>query len=256
MRNSRFLIAVPCLVSSLIMPVGLSQTPAARMPPDYRGVNTLVGGVFVTPVPNAPFSATVDIVSKETLPDGSTNIRTTVSYIARDSAGRIYNERRRLVPTTFKGDPALLSFLIYDPNTHLSTFITPYTHIAHQRVLQQRQPQVQAANMQPDLLGPHAGGQLTKEEDLGEETVGNTPLRGIRKTWTVPATLSGTGKDVAIVDEYWYSPDLSVYLIVKHEDPRTGEQIVAVKDIDRSEPEASRFAIPSGYKVVDETPVP
>ncbi len=68
--------------------------------------------------------------------------------------------------------------------------------------------------------------------------------------------MSSTGHDVVIVDEYWYSPDLSIYMIIKHNDPRTGEQIVAVSGVDRHEPNASVFAIPSTYKIVDETPPP
>jgi hypothetical protein len=47
-----------------------------------------------------------------------------------------------------------------------------------------------------------------------------------------------------------------VYLIVKHDDPRTGEQIVAVTHIDRHEPPRERFEVPAGYKIVDETPPP
>ena len=58
---------------------------SVRMPPDYGGVNVRVAGVFVTPVANAPFSATVDIVSKQKLPDGSFNIRTSIAHIARDA---------------------------------------------------------------------------------------------------------------------------------------------------------------------------
>src|SRR6201993_815922 len=56
-----------------------------------------------------------------------------------------------------------------------------------------------------------------------------------------PAVASGSGKPVEIVDQYWYSPDLSVYLIMQHDDPRTGEQIVAVKEISRTAPDESLF---------------
>lgn len=76
-----------------------------QMPRDYRGVQTIVPGIFVTPVPNAPFSATVEILSHEILPDGTTNTHTTTAHISRSSSGRIYNERRQLVPATFKASP-------------------------------------------------------------------------------------------------------------------------------------------------------
>jgi hypothetical protein len=58
-----------------------------------------------------------------------------------------------------------------------------------------------------------------------------------------------------VVDEYWYAPDLSIYLLVKHNDPRTGEQIVAVSEVDRREPDAAQFSVPANFKIADETPV-
>jgi hypothetical protein len=246
-------IACFCLLSVALASICYGQAAgSARMPPDYGGVNVRIAGVFVTPVPNAPFSATVDIVSKQKLPDGSLNVRTTVAHIARDSAGRIYNERRALVSAAFRGEPTLLSAHIYDPTTHLNTFLDPFSHLARQSVFVQAR---QTAAIDP-TLGPHAGGMLTKQEELGEQTIGNTLLRGIKKVWTVPATMSGTGAAVEIVDQYWYSPDLSVYLIVQHDDPRTGEQIVAVKDVNRAEPDTSVFAVPARYRIVDENPAP
>lgn len=224
----------------------------AQMPRDYRGVNIQVGGIFVTPVPNAPFSATVDIVSKEKLPDGSFDVRTSVAHIARDARGRIYNERRALVPASYKGDPALLSALIYDPETRTSVFLNPFDHLARLRVL----PQPRTTQPGVPLLGPHVGATLTKQDDLGEQTIDTTVLRGTRKIWTVPAAISTTGKTVDIVDQYWYSPDLSIYLIIQHNDPRTGEQIVAVKNVKRGAPDESLFTVPTRYRTVDETPEP
>ena len=63
-----------------------------------------------------------------------------------------------------------------------------------------------------------------------------------------------TGKAIEVVDEYWYSPELSIYMIIRHSDPRTGEQLVAVQKVERAEPPAEVFAVPASYKVVDETP--
>jgi hypothetical protein len=43
-------------------------------------------------------------------------------------------------------------------------------------------------------------------------------------------------------------------MIIKHNDPRTGEQIVAVSEVDRHEPPVTLMSVPPGYKVVDENP--
>lgn len=169
--------------------------------------------------------------------------------------GRIYNERRQLVPTAVKGEPRLLSAHIFDPTTRLNIFYEPQTHLAREATL----PPAVAQRQMPTtprvpVSGNYRPGTPIKETDLGEQIIDNTTLRGTEKQRTIAATSSGTGQPITITDEYWFSPDLSVYFIVKHNDPRTGEQIVAVTHIDRHDPSPARFDVPSGYKVVDETP--
>jgi hypothetical protein len=240
-----------CFVVLCLLLTSFSHAQNQRqMPRDYRGVQTVVPGIFVTPVPNAPFSATVEILSHENLPDGSVNTRTTTAHIARASSGRIYNERRQLVSTGFQGEPALLSAHIYDPSSRLSVFFNPYERIARETIL--AQPPAAPANAVPTLTP--VNNPYFKQENIGTQPLGGLTLTGIRKSHTIPATMSGTGREVVVVDEYWYSPDLSIYMIIKHNDPRTGEQIVAVSNIERHEPPASVFAVPPTYKLVDETP--
>jgi hypothetical protein len=220
------------------------------MPRQYPGVRIFIPGIFITPVPNAPFTAKVDIISHEILPDGNINIRTTFNHIARSSSGRIYNERRQLVPASFKGDPRILETHIYDPTSRLNIFCDPFSHLARERNLPQ--PPVAPPNAVP-AKAP-GNNPYFKEEQIGTQPLGGLTLTGIRRTRTIPAGDSTTGKDLVITDEYWYSPDLSIYVIIKHNDPRTGEQIVAVSEVDRHEPSAELLAVPQGYKVVDENP--
>lgn len=222
-------------------------------PPDYKGVQTYIPGVFVTPVAGAPFSGTVEILSRQSMPDGSIYTRRTINHIARNSSGVIYNERRKLVPPEFQGEPIILSSHIYDPQTRLSTFLDPQTHLGRQMVLP-TPPQAPANSTPATAVGPSNPQNLTTK-DLGVETVAGIPLHGTRKQRTVPATLSGTGKEVVITDDYWYSEELRVYLVLKHNDPRTGEQIVGIVKVDRQEPDPATFRIPPTYKIVDETPM-
>ncbi len=239
------------LISLLAISGLFAQEPSADYPPDYRGVQTHIPGVFVTPVPNAPFSGTVEILSKEILPDGSVYTRRTVNHIARNSAGVIYNERRRLVPPAFQGEPFLLSAHIYDPQTRLNTFFDPRTRVARQSI---HSPPLPPANSTPAASVAPPNARKVSTEDLGNESIAGLPLHGTRKVLTVPAALSGTGREVTITDDYWYSEDLKVYLVVKHNDPRTGEQFVGIIKVERCEPDPATFQIPSGYKIVDETP--
>jgi hypothetical protein len=239
----------PAVFSFLFATLSFAQNQQ-QMPRDYRGVQTIIPGIFVTPVPNAPFSATVDILSHENLPDGSVNTTTTIAHIARSSSGRIYNERRQNVPTSYNGEPALLSAHIYDPSSHLSIFYNPFQRIARESIY--NGPPAAPPNTVPTRTPTN--NPYFKQEDIGTQPLGGLTLTGIRKTHIIPANMSSTGKEIAIVDEYWYSPDLSIYMIIKHNDPRTGEQLVAVSNVERHEPAASVFAIPANYKIVDENP--
>ncbi|WP_260706168.1 hypothetical protein [Edaphobacter flagellatus] len=252
MRSLPSSLAAISLLSLFASTSVSAQTPAPPPPAQarvYPGVQTYIPGIFVTPVPNAPFTAKVDIISHELLPDGTVNIRTTINHIARSSSGRIYNERRQLVPASFKGEPRILETHIYDPNDRSNIFCNPYTHIAREATLRQPPQAPPNAVPRPALANPYL-----KEEQIGTQPLAGLTLTGIRRTRTIPAQVSTTGKDVIITDEYWYSPDLSIYMIIKHNDPRTGEQIVAVSEVDRHEPSASLLAVPQGYKIVDENP--
>ena len=232
--------------------VQAQQSPALH-PPDYAGVRTFIPGVFVTPVPGAPFSGTVEIVSRQSMPDGSVYVRRTTNHIARNSLGVIYNERRKLEAPDFEGEPPVLSSHIYDPQTRVNTFLSPDTHIARQMVLSA--PPAPPANSTPNTSVTSGDAQNLKTQDLGTETVAGLLLHGTRKLKTIPATLSGTGREVTVTDDYWYSEDLKVYLVLKHNDPRTGEQIVGIVKAERNEPDPLTFQIPAGYKILDETPV-
>jgi hypothetical protein len=228
----------------LLSPTAFCQETAST-PPPYRGVEQHIAGVFVTPVPNLPFTATVEVESSQTLPDGSIEQKKTFNNIARDSAGRIYNERRTLVPPSFDGTPRIVSMHLYDPQNRMSTFMDPSTHIARESVL--AKPEVDPTRQ--------ATNSSAQGEDLGSDTMENVQVRGSRKSKTIPAQFSGTGQAIVVIDEYWYSEDLHLNMLVKHNDPRTGEQTVTVTHVNRGEPDQTMFQVPSGYKIVDETPV-
>src|SRR5208337_5608413 len=124
----------------------------------------------------------------------------------------------------------------------LSTFLAPDTHLARQMVLPTPPPA--PANSTPGTAIAPPNAENLKTQDLGTEIVAGLPLHGTRKLRTVPATLSGTGHEITITDDYWYSDDLKVYLVLKHNDPRTGEQFVGIIKVDRQEPDPSIFQIP------------
>jgi len=246
-------MAIKFLLTAALLTAGLpalqAQQAGSNQPPLYRGASTHVDGVFITPIAGAPFTATVTIENALPMPDGSVDTKHTVNLIGRDSRGRIHNERRRLVPESFRGTPMLQEVHLFDPQTRLSIYYDPMSRIARQRVLPEPP---QSAGVAPP---PRANSQV-KVEDLGTTTLNDLDAKGTWRTFTVPAKLSGTGAPVEVVDEYWYSEDLRINLLVRRSDPRTGVQTVAISSIERVEPAPAFFEVPEGYKTVDVTPPP
>ena len=212
----------------------------------------LAQDIFVTPIPDAPFSAVIHVQRVVVHPNGGVDSLKTVREIGRDSRGRIFNERRMLVPVTNGATPELIGIVIYDPQTRISTRLDPHAHTFLTSTVN-RPP----STVPPALLASPAGTNLpqnhfVREEDLGVHEIDGVSTHGVRETQTIPAESSGTGKEVVITDEYWYSQDLRINLIVKHSDRRTGNVTMTVTHIARTDPDPARFTIPEGYKPAEQ----
>jgi hypothetical protein len=205
--------------------------------------------IFVTPIPNLPFSGVVNVERSYVRPDGSIVNFKTIREIDRDSRGRIHNESRVFLPVSGTNTPRVVRIHLYDPQTRISTMLNP----------QERTFWTQTVNNPPSTVPPapryaSATGQglpqneFTRVEDLGVHEIEGLLAHGFRETQTIPAENGGTGKETVITDEYWYSDDLRINLMIKHSDPRTGTVTLTVAQVVRTEPDPSRFEIPDGYK--------
>ncbi len=90
-----------------------------------------------------------------------------------------------------------------------------------------------------------------KTEDLGSQSMEGVLVTGVRMTHTIPAGEIGNDKPISIVTEVWTSPDLKTIVYSKRSDPRMGEQTFQLKNIVRTDPDASLFTVPSDFKIVD-----
>jgi hypothetical protein len=210
-------------------------------------------GIFVTPIANAPFMAVVNVQRTRIQRDGTVVNLKSIRAIARGSNGQIYNETRALLPADATNTPPITGILLYDPQTRTNAFINPQEKTAWVGTVG-RPP----ATVPPDLYAAPTGNslpvsQFTKEEELGTRTMEGVPVHGVRETQMIPAAQNGSGKEVTITDEYWYSDDLRLNLIVKHDEPRFGSVTMTVTQVTRSEPNASIFEVPAGYKLIGPT---
>ena len=94
----------------------------------------------------------------------------------------------------------------------------------------------------------------SKAESLGKQTIEGVEAEGSRTTVTIPAGEIGNEQAIQMVSERWYSPELQVVVMSRHSDPRSGEHIYRLTNIDRSEPAKSLFEVPADYTIADNQP--
>jgi hypothetical protein len=204
--------------------------------------------IFLTPVPNAPFSAVVDVQRTRIRPDGSVINLKSIRSMARDSIGRIHNESRTFIPATSTETPEVEHIHLYDPRARISTELD-----ARNRTFYTQTISHPPSTVPPTVrYGSPSGtgipqNDFSKEEDLGSQEIEGVLARGVRETQIIPAEGNETGKEITITDEYWYSDELRINVVMKHSDPRTGTTTLAVTHITRGEPDPALLEIPEGY---------
>jgi hypothetical protein len=75
---------------------------------------------------------------------------------------------------------------------------------------------------------------------------------GKRTTFTTPAGQEGNDRPISTISDVWTSPELHERLEYISSDPRRGEMIEQLTNIDRNNPDPSLFQIPADYEIVDE----
>lgn len=238
--RSRIALATPslCLLAFflLFLPAPLLRAQAAR-------------GIFVTPIPNLPFSATVTVERSVMQADGSFLQLTSTRQIARDTQGRIHNEFRPLVPASAGVTPPVTIVHLYDPQNRMNEYLYP-ARKAYQMMILNRPP---ATDTTDAFASPSAQNtppsQYARQDDLGFRAIEGLQAHGVRITQTLPAQVSGTGAEVVVTDEYWYSEDLRINLETRHNDPRTGSVTQTVSQISRAEPSPQLFVVPADYRM-------
>lgn len=86
-----------------------------------------------------------------------------------------------------------------------------------------------------------------QKESLGTQVIEGVQAEGTRNTMTIPAGAIGNDLPIQIVSERWYSPELHTVVMSKHSDPRMGETVYRLTNIDRNEPARNLFEVPPDY---------
>jgi len=227
---------------------------------ELLGFEGMHGGKVVT---GAPFSAVAVSETTQTLADGNRISRKTQTNLFRDSQGRFRKEVTlpAIGPLATSGEPKSFVF-INDPVANANFILHADTKTAEQMTKHFGAMKGPAnGEMRGVLRGKMeyrqqqaiANGNLKKEE-LGTQTIAGVSAQGTRITHTIPAGQIGNEKPITIVSEHWYSNDLQLMVMSKRSDPRFGDSTYALTNIQRSEPNASLFQVPSDYQVTQGGP--
>jgi len=234
-------------------------------------------------VKGAPYSAQAITETARTLGDGNKVKNKTTASIYRDGEGRTRREQElgAVGPWAVSGEPQQTVF-INDPMTGANYILDPRARTARKmpplrisllpgdlsdkigvgtnatapRVSVTVEKDVFTAPVPPPpgesrqiqefRLNPgmKRGGTT---ESLGKQTIEGIEAEGTRTTMTIPAGEIGNEQPIQIVSERWYSPELQVIVMSKHNDPLVGETVYRLTNIVRGEPSRALFEVPADY---------
>jgi hypothetical protein len=264
MRNISWLIVLSALLScqktsaQIQPPLAPDPQPQGPQQPVQQfyvedgGTSEVLESIVIPPKAQAPFTLQLETEWVKTLSDGGTSTLVNKRRIARDSEGRIYQERWFLVPKKGKGVSRMTTIQIADPNKHIyyNCFMNrkqqctmgTFTGTTNSIYKFQGPP----SGPLPDDMG------FAIHEDLGQQVFAGLETTGTRDKITYNPGVLGNDQIMTIEREFWFSPQLGFNLLSKRSDPRIGTQTFTVTSLTTSEPDPNLFNLPDGFTVADQ----
>jgi hypothetical protein len=236
---------------------------------------------FLPPaVTGAPYSGEETQEHTQTLSDGTHITQPMMKRtMYRDSLGRTREERTMGPPPRANVPPQPTIVEIRDPAAGVQYLLDAEHKVAH-RVTVQVQPAggragsvgavirnspwfaetLSAGPVSPSqppsanaVIRPANRGPEVTVEKLGTQIIEGVAAEGERSTTTIPEGEQGNDRPFHVTMETWTSPDLKMVVLQISSDPRSGESVMKVTNLSRSEPDASLFQPPPDYTIVEET---
>jgi hypothetical protein len=82
---------------------------------------------------------------------------------------------------------------------------------------------------------------------IGERRIEGLKVTGSRLEFTISAGEVGNEQPITVRTDQWFSPELGVVVSSTHNDPMIGETTYRLEQINRTEPDAKLFTVPSDY---------
>ncbi len=281
LRAGNWLLLGLALVGLSAFAAAQSDAPAPPPPPPHD-MNVAFGGGFMTGmghdeigegklVKGVPMSGEMVVTRDQTLADGNSIHTQNQTTIYRDSEGRVRREIQFELITPSTGAAKRTMIAIMDPVSGNRYMLNPENKTAHQMPLHPGKPgsggpdamhgrmgvgpgTAEAMHDMPGKVWIGSNAANLKTEQLGTKTINGLQALGTRMTRTIPAGEIGNRNPIEVVTERWYSSDLQLPLLTTHNDPMMGTMTIKLVNINRGEPDASLFQVPSDYKLISGKP--
>jgi hypothetical protein len=281
LRAGNWLLLGLALVGLSAFAAAQSDAPAPPPPPPHD-MNVAFGGGFMTGmghdeigegklVKGVPMSGEMVVTRDQTLADGNSIHTQNQTTIYRDSEGRVRREIQFELITPSTGAAKRTMIAIMDPVSGNRCMLNPENKTAHQMPLHPGRPgpgspdamhgrmgvgpgTAEAMHDMPGKVWIGSNAANLKTEQLGTKTINGLQALGTRMTRTIPAGEIGNRNPIEVVTERWYSSDLQLPLLTTHNDPMMGTMTIKLVNINRGEPDASLFQVPSDYKLISGKP--
>jgi len=220
-------------------------------------------------VKGAPYTATAEAETVQTLVDGNRIRNKTTTNVYRDSEGRTRREslgKEQSVPTeVFISDPSSGVNYTLDARRHIAVKSqVKLTELDLEKMkyaaeLEMKQLEIKRRARDSGQDAQAEDEEIAKKkrkpivESLGQQLIEGVMCDGRRATSTIPAGAVGNDQPITILNEQWYSPELQVYVLTKQSDPRSGETVYRLTNINRGEPDHALFEVPADYTLRDQS---
>jgi hypothetical protein len=253
--------------------VGPVGGPEGGPPPDHLMVLGAEEGFELKTVKGAPYQAEAVTEVIQTLGDGNRISRKHTSVVARDGEGRVRREGPGGIAfgplassegpkVVFIHDPSGKDSYVLEMDQKVARKLPPRPDFDDRRRGDRDDDRSDKAEAKGDKekIKVEKGVKVVrkmewtekgdvKKEDLGTQQIEGVAAKGTRTTLTIPAGEIGNERPIEIVNERWFSDELQTIVQSRRSDPRMGETVYRLTNIQKGEPDAALFQVPDDFKV-------
>jgi hypothetical protein len=213
-------------------------------------VSERLESIVIPPKAHAPFSSMLQTEWVRALADGGTITWVNERRIARDTNGRVYQERWALVPKDQKEASVMTTIQISDPSRHTTYSCFTSSHVCRLSEYDGLTSVIYRVEGPPTGPLPNDLGFAT-QENLGKQLISGMETDGTRESTIYNPGAFGNDRKLTVSREFWCSPQLGFNLVSKRSDPRFGTQNFTITNLILCEPDPHLYELPEGYTVVD-----